>query len=75
MELNNTLSTIDIIDFPILRLLTGFDSPSKQAKCLNDHNVFFIEGKDGKITTTSKWLEQAASAVNPSAQAEVNLDF
>lgn len=75
MKLNNTLSTIDIIDFPILRLLTGFESPAKQAECLRKHKIYYIEGKDGRVVTTSKWLEQASFSSPLSANDEINLDF
>lgn len=75
MKSSNALNQIDIIDYPILKQLTGFDSPSKQADCLFRHNIFFLTGKDGKVITTSKWLEQASFSGQFSANDEVNLDF
>lgn len=73
MNSNNTLYKIDIIDFPALQKLTGFDSPSKQAECLRKHNIYYIEGKNGKIVTTSDWLSQANTI--SSANDEINLNF
>lgn len=75
MNSNNTHLKIDIIDFPTLQILTGFDSPSKQAECLRKHNIYYIQGRDGKIVTTSKWLELAPSSNRFSANDKINLDF
>ncbi|WP_019027946.1 DUF4224 domain-containing protein [Colwellia piezophila] len=75
MNSNNTLLKIDIIDFPFLQKLTGFNSPAKQAECLRQHNIYYIEGRDGKVVTTSKWLEQASFSGAFSANDEVNLEF
>jgi hypothetical protein len=75
MMQDSRLQTIDIIDFPILKLLTGFDSPSKQAECLRNHKIYYIQGKDGKIVTTTKWLEQAPFSTSFSANDEINLNF
>tara|TARA_B110000438_G_C15813310_1_gene650730 strand:+ start:2055 stop:2342 length:288 start_codon:yes stop_codon:yes gene_type:complete len=75
MRQNNNLQKIDIIDCSMLQKLTGFNSPSKQAECLRKHNVYYIEGKDGQITTTSTWLAQAPLSNAFTANDKVNLNF
>ncbi len=42
-----------------LKELTGYVQPSDIAKCLRKHKIFYVEGKDGHIRTTDKWIEQA----------------
>ncbi len=76
MNTNNTLRQVEILDFPLIRKLTGYNSPAKQAECLRSHNIYYIEGKDGRVVTTSAWLAQAATNnVISAANDEVNLDF
>lgn len=54
---------LSILDKEDLRQLTGYVQPSDVAKCLRKHKIYYIEGKDGQIRTTNKWIEQAGQAL------------
>ena len=75
MQNNNPLTKIDILDFTSIQSLTGYNCSTKQAKCLSEHKIYYITGKDGKIYTTSKWLEQAPYSNHFATNDKVNLDF
>jgi len=63
-----------IVGYELLKILTGYDLPSKQAQCLRAHNIFYMEGKNGQITTTRNWLDNAAKD-QTKPKSQLNLDF
>ena len=45
-----------------LEELTGYKRSVDVAKCLLKHKIYYVEGKDGQIKTTDKWVEQAGQS-------------
>jgi len=74
--MNNSALSLDILDHHAIQQLPGYESSAKQAECLSKHNIYYVVGKNGQISTTSTWLSQACTtSVINAANDEVNLDF